>query len=1002
MATTADLSADLQTAGGVAVGATASSTFEQARDTDWFRVHLDAGVTYNFTMYGAASGMGTLQGDPEYGVAMLTVYDTAGQRASPWGGVTGAAGHLPALPFTPSASGDYFVSAQGALEATYTLGVATGTRDDVGDTAPGARALAIGASASGAIAAVNDHDWFKVRLEAGKLYSAVLRDQGDGAAGQLDLLLRDGQGNPVDVAQTPGPQSNSYALSGTPFASGDYYLDVSSWLGTGAYQLSVALVTDDYSADSATIGRLTVGASASGNIEAPNDRDWFRVALAENQPYVFDLGGGAGAALALIGPDGARRDIASGALVYANAAGDYHVEVQGPAGAYTLSVNPLRDDYTDNPGQGAGTLTAGASLAARFDYIGDADAFRMAVQAGHTYRVAFSTDSAAGQSRYDLGATLSALDATSLQTPGGLSGQGSTEAAITFKALGDGEVALTARNSGAPQGYRVTATDVGTDDAGDDAAHAAALAAGASVSAVLDRPSDIDVFALALQAGVSYEVRAGGELAGLNALLVAPIASASWGGGGHASYLVTPTAGTANHAYVRGFQSAGAYTLQALAVTDDYSANAATTGRLAPGGGASGVLRSYDDRDWFAISLEAGKSYRIELDAARPVNRDMLLSLLDAGGNELATGNYYSGMRLTYTAQASGTYYAQLAGTAGRGAGSETWSWTADYADGGYTLRATDLTPDVTAPRALSMSDAVAAVGGEIVVRFSETVARGGGSMEVRDQGGNTVLSVPADSQAVGLSGDTLTLKLSTALLPGASYSVALSSGFVTDAARNALAGDLRFTVNAAAAATAPGAGADVYAGRGDGSVIDGGAGLDSVVYGDGVTIGVVAGRHTATPSAAGARADTLAGIERVFIAGGSDAIALDVDGVGGRAYRLYQSAFDRTPDSAGVGYWMAAMERGASLLQVARGFVASEEFRGLYGHNPGDADFVGRLYQNVLHRPGEQAGVDYWTGVLRQGADRAEVLAAFSEGAENKSAVAALIANGFHYTPYG
>jgi hypothetical protein len=148
-----------------------------------------------------------------------------------------------------------------------------------------------------------------------------------------------------------------------------------------------------------------------------------------------------------------------------------------------------------------------------------------------------------------------------------------------------------------------------------------------------------------------------------------------------------------------------------------------------------------------------------------------------------------------------------------------------------------------------------------------------------------------------------------------------------------------------------------------------------------------------------GSGADTLVSIERVLFADG--ALAFDTTGIAGQAYKLYRAAFNRTPDSAGLGYWLGQMDKGVALRDVAHSFIASKEFIGLYGANPTDAAFVDLLYQNVLHRAPDAAGAAYWVGVLGQGQPREDTLAFFSEGKENTDAVATLIAQGIGYTPY-
>lgn len=140
-----------------------------------------------------------------------------------------------------------------------------------------------------------------------------------------------------------------------------------------------------------------------------------------------------------------------------------------------------------------------------------------------------------------------------------------------------------------------------------------------------------------------------------------------------------------------------------------------------------------------------------------------------------------------------------------------------------------------------------------------------------------------------------------------------------------------------------------------------------------------------------------LQNVERVHFTDRS--LALDTDGVAGQAYRLYQAAFDRTPDKPGLGYWIDKMDAGASLYQVAAGFVASAEFQALNGSSPAPQALVASLYGHVLGRTAEQAGLDYWTSQLQSGAlDAAGLLASLSESAENRVLVSGQIAQGIEY----
>jgi hypothetical protein len=124
--------------------------------------------------------------------------------------------------------------------------------------------------------------------------------------------------------------------------------------------------------------------------------------------------------------------------------------------------------------------------------------------------------------------------------------------------------------------------------------------------------------------------------------------------------------------------------------------------------------------------------------------------------------------------------------------------------------------------------------------------------------------------------------------------------------------------------------------------------------------------------------------------------VAFDTEGSAGQAYRLYQAAFARTPDTGGVSYWTNQIDKGTNLTDVAAGFVSSQEFRTVYGQAPSNADIVAKFYQNVLNRAGETGGISFWVGELNNGARSvAGVLAGFSESGENKQLVGVRFANG-------
>ena len=188
--------------------------------------------------------------------------------------------------------------------------------------------------------------------------------------------------------------------------------------------------------------------------------------------------------------------------------------------------------------------------------------------------------------------------------------------------------------------------------------------------------------------------------------------------------------------------------------------------------------------------------------------------------------------------------------------------------------------------------------------------------------------------------------------------------------------------------------------GRGN-DEIEGGAGLDTAVFAVSLS---AAARSIAADGrlqiASDDGADLLSGVERLAFT--DRTLALDV-GAGenaGVVYRTYQAAFDRTPDEAGLSFWIRSADRGTGFEAIAQGFIDSSEFMDAYGRNPSDQAFVGRLYENILGREGETGGLDYWTNVLEGGASRALVLTNFAESSENITLTAPAISDGILLDP--
>ncbi len=97
---------------------------------------------------------------------------------------------------------------------------------------------------------------------------------------------------------------------------------------------------------------------------------------------------------------------------------------------------------------------------------------------------------------------------------------------------------------------------------------------------------------------------------------------------------------------------------------------------------------------------------------------------------------------------------------------------------------------------------------------------------------------------------------------------------------------------------------------------------------------------------------------------------------------RLYLAAFQRVPDEPGLINWVNYMRAGNTLDAIGDAFAASQEFTNRYG-TLSDTDFVTQLYQNVLGRAPDSAGLQYWTHLLATGTTRGQVLVGFSQSQE-------------------
>ena len=240
-------------------------------------------------------------------------------------------------------------------------------------------------------------------------------------------------------------------------------------------------------------------------------------------------------------------------------------------------------------------------------------------------------------------------------------------------------------------------TDTFTDDFATDTGTSGAAEVGVRARGKIEFEGDRDWFAVELEAGKSYLIDLKGSetwsgtlgdpyLRGVHdtdGVLIAGTTNDDGGEGYNSRVYFTAEEGGTYYVAAGGYEgSEGTYRLSVAEATDDFAAGTGTSGAVAVGGPATGEIEKGGDRDWFAVELEAGRAYRIDLEGhwtgAGSLYDPYLYGVHDTGGDLIAgTTDDRSGVvrnsRVTFTAAEDATYYV-AAGADGDGEGTYTLS----------------------------------------------------------------------------------------------------------------------------------------------------------------------------------------------------------------------------------------------------------------------------------------------------------------------------------------
>ena len=105
---------------------------------------------------------------------------------------------------------------------------------------------------------------------------------------------------------------------------------------------------------------------------------------------------------------------------------------------------------------------------------------------------------------------------------------------------------------------------------------------------------------------------------------------------------------------------------------------------------------------------------------------------------------------------------------------------------------------------------------------------------------------------------------------------------------------------------------------------------------------------------------------------------------------KLYVAYFSRPADPAGLTFWANNLATNPNgYVEIAQAFSTSAEYQATYGGMANRA-VVAEVDENLFGRPGEDAGIDFWTNALDNGAlNIGNVVTGVAAGAQGNDRVA-------------
>lgn len=670
----ADLPANPASAVSLPIGQLMQGQLSLDYDSDAFKVELEAGKTYYFTLDGDPSYKGGAGGTAHVGYAVndpvLSLFgpDWNGSGAALQVGTDTQGSWNDRVVYKATQSGTHYLVTSG--KGFWTTGdFIVSYLEAAPEDWVGVADLQVNeAPKTGKIQVPGDTDMFAVTLTAGVSYmlrANAYATPGSPGLGDPLLFLLDASQNPIfyndnkkgdPMGAGSGAQRNDSLIIYTPTTTGTFHLAVQGIGNTmGQYQVS-AIAMDDAVASTATPQRIFInGGSVGGNIEIPGDSDWYSVYLSAGATYTFDarsagteplsdpllyLRDARGVAVAV-------NDNASGLDAQlrftAVQSGMYFLDVQDASngtGRYTVSAQSGDDHAANVKTSALLDLTSGAGASGRIDFGGDVDWIAVDLQLNQSYGIHVLGAGAGGGLSLADPRLLGIYDASGamVYNSGNDDHGTSRNAFVRFTAPSAGRYFLAVAGSTLEDlgSYRVQVSAQARSDAQASAQTRHTLAAGAATQGSIEFAGDKDWYAVDLMAGTSYVIDLLGDVTSTQVLRDAVLggvydASGAEVAAGNNNYgaslnsrlVFKPVTSATYFVEARGNTGhTGDYQLsiKALGTTADAigsSVQAHGLLSLQDGGGAvSGTVDVARDVDWYRVSLAAGKDYEITLRGA--------------------------------------------------------------------------------------------------------------------------------------------------------------------------------------------------------------------------------------------------------------------------------------------------------------------------------------------------------------------------------------------------